>query len=513
MASDADHCYPNSGNPLHFLLIPLMAPGHMIPMLDLARLLASRRVLITFITTPVNLARIRPIVDRSTASALPIRFIELRFPVADVGLPDGCENADLVPSLNLMIKFMCSVSLLREPLEAYLHDPKPDHWPPPSCLISDNLHHWTADIARSLNIPRLIFHGTSCFFLLCSLLIQNKETELKAALAAASGGPITLPGLPQPILVYKHQVIWAGESNPLWFKHIETIREVEKSADGVLINSFVELEPWYLKNYHEAKGKPIWSIGPLSLYQEELDAKADRGQVSSIDHKLLIQWLDGKEHGSVVLVSFGSSVRHTKAQLMELGYGLKASGYPFIWMAKGAEGHDSKYEEWLAEFVKEVEGRGLVIRGWAPQTLILGHVAVGGFLTHCGWNSTLEAMAAGVVMATWPCAWDQFYNERFVVDVLNIGVAIGVNEPFATIVDDGVELGGLVLRKNVERAVVKLMRGGEEGEKRRERVRELSEKARRAMEEGGSSWEGLQDVFTFVLEFEKKKKKQQQQRQ
>nr|UYE91535.1 putative glycosyltransferase [Anoectochilus roxburghii] len=509
MATEPADRFLKSSKPLHILLVPLMAPGHMIPMLDLARLLASRRVLITFITTPVNLARIRPIVDRAAASALPIRFIELRFPVANAGLPDGCESADLVPTPDLMLNFMTGLVLLRDPLEEYLRVPDPDCWPPPACLISDNLHYWTAEVARNLNIPRLIFHGTSCFFLFCSRLIQMQKPELEAAVAAASGGPITLPGLPHSILVSKRQVTPIWDSIPAWAEYLETVKEVEKSADGVIVNSFTELEPWYLKRYQEATGKPIWPVGPLSLYKEETEAKADRGRVSSVDKKLLFQWLDGQEVGSVVLVSFGSTVRHSMAQLMELGYGLEASGRTFVWMVKEvAEGSDSGMEDWVAEFEKKVEGRGMVIRGWAPQTLILEHAAVGGFLTHCGWNSILEAVAAGVVMATWPCFWDQFLNESFVVDVLMTGVSVGAVERMMMEAEDGGEQGlPKVRREEVERVVERVMGGGAEGEKRRERAREYSEKAKMAMEEGGSSWEGFQDIITYVLERQKEKVK------
>ena len=72
-----------------------------------------------------------------------------------------------------------------------------------------------------------------------------------------------------------------------------------------------------------------------------------------------------------------------------------------------------------------MKGKGLIIRGWAPQVLILDHEAVGGFMTHCGWNSTIESIAAGVPMVTWPLYAEQFCNEKLVKDVLKIGVDVG----------------------------------------------------------------------------------------
>ncbi|KAL0918350.1 hypothetical protein M5K25_010354 [Dendrobium thyrsiflorum] len=190
---------------------------------------------------------------------------------------------------------------------------------------------------------------------------------------------------------------------------------------------------------------------------------------------------------------------------MELGYGLEASGRPFIWVVKEVEERRVLgVEEWMKKFETRVEGRGMVIRGWVPQTLMLGHVAVGGFVTHCGWNSTLEAIAAGVVMATWPHLYDQFFNEQLVVDVLKIGVAVDIEEPKLHDIWNDNEMAVKVKREEVEKVLERLMGGGEEGDERRERAKELKEKARMAMEEGGSSWKGLQDAINYALESRKK---------
>ena len=148
---------------------------------------------------------------------------------------------------------------------------------------------------------------------------------------------------------------------------------------------------------------------------------------------------------------------------------------------------NGKIEKWLEDenFEERVKGRGLLIKGWAPQILILSHPSIGGFLTHCGWNSTIESVCSGVPMITWPLFAEQFLNEKCIVEVLKIGVRIGVEVP----VRFGDEKKGGVLVKKIQimEAIEMIMEGGEEGDKRRSGVTELGNIARRALEEEGSS--------------------------
>ncbi|KAL0316181.1 UNVERIFIED_CONTAM: UDP-glycosyltransferase 73C7 [Sesamum radiatum] len=172
-------------------------------------------------------------------------------------------------------------------------------------------------------------------------------------------------------------------------------------------------------------------------------------------------------------------------QLKEIGSGLEASNSPFIWIIRNKD-YTAQVEEWLTEEGLEarVGKRGLIIRGWAPQILILSHPSVGGFLTHCGWNSTLEGICAGVPMITWPMFAEQFFNEKLIVNVLGIGVAIGVEGRMSF---NG-ETEHLVRWDQVKRAVEKVMDvGSEEGRTRRKRAEELAKIASNAVEEGGSS--------------------------
>ena len=469
----------------HFVLVPLMAQGHTIPMVDMACLIAERGALVSFITTPVNAARIRPVIDQVHAAGIPVRFVELKFPCAEAGLPEGCENVDLVPSEDLYKPFFKAISLLAQPLELYLREVEPT----PSCIITDFCNYFTAGVARELNIPRIIFHGPSCFFILC----MHNVREHKAYDGVDDEfEPVVLPNLPLRIEASRAQAPgwFAG---PFWEDVRDKAREAEASADGVVINTFYELEAEIVEYYKKAIGKPVWTLGPLSLYNKDFTSKAMRGKKSSVDEQQVLSWLDSKEPKSVVYVNFGSLVKTKPSQLVEIGCGLESSSRPFIWVIKESE-KCPEIDKFMSEgFEERTKDRGLVITGWAPQMVILSHPSIAGFMTHCGWNSILEAVCEGVPMITWPHFADQFLNEKLIVEVLEIGVSVGVKIPFYYIKEDEV----VAKREEVEKAIASLMDEGEEGSERRKRAAEFGEKARKAMEEGGSSYDNL----TLFIEY------------
>ncbi|PKU72970.1 UDP-glycosyltransferase 73C4-like [Dendrobium catenatum] len=487
---DGSSTHNSDPNPAHIILIPFMAQGHMIPMLDVARLLASSGALVTFITTPVNAARIRPSIDRIENSQLPVRFVQLPFHSADVGLPAGCENVDLISSPDLFKPFMKALSLFGEQVKLYLTATNPTA----DCIIFDSMNSWVGAVAESLGIPHIIFHGPSCFYILCSRLLK-KHQVLKSI--DDDYKLFKVPELPEPVEVMKAQVMSLMD-RPEWEKESEEFYKTEKSACGVVMNTFEELEKSSLDKFGKEIGKKVWPIGPLSLANKDSDGKAMRGKASSIDTVLLLSWLDSKAPNSVMFVSFGSLSRNPISQLVQIGQGLESassSQLSFIWVVNEAD-KSEEVENWLSEFEERTKGRVMVIRGWAPQAMILGHGAVGGFMTHCRWNSTLEAIAAGVVMATWPRFGDQFVNERLVVDVLRIGVAVGAKVP--TLFVDEMSEKALVKGEEVRKVVEKVMQGGEEGDERRKRASVLSEKARKAIEVGGSSFENVKKIIQFA---------------
>ncbi|KAK6147096.1 hypothetical protein DH2020_018008 [Rehmannia glutinosa] len=476
----------------HFVLFPFMAQGHTIPIVDIARFLAKRGVTVTLLVTPYNHNRFKTVIDRAIASGLNIRISHLKLSTAELGLPEGCENFDMLASLDEALKFFKAIAMLEPQVEEILQNLKPS----PSCLISDMCYPWTTSVSVKFQIPRLVFHGTSCFSLICMHMVGiSKDFEA----IASDTEYFVVPDLPDRIEITKAQIIGTSQIPYDWFEIREQMRDAEMEAFGTVANTFEELEPEYVKQYMKVKGKKVWCIGPVSLCNEnELD-KAERGNKASIDEHECLKWLDSQESSSVIYVCLGSLSRLSASQLIELGLGLEASNRPFVWVIRNAS---DDFKKWLSEenFEERINGRGILVHGWAPQVLILSHPSVGGFLTHCGWNSSLEGITAGVPMLTWPVFADQFCNEKFVVNVIKTGIRVGVEVP--VVFGEEENVGVQVKSDDIKKVIDELMDGGEEGEERRERARKLGKMAKSAPEEGGSSYRNMTQLIQDVANYE-----------
>ncbi|RZC48471.1 hypothetical protein C5167_016892 [Papaver somniferum] len=364
--------------PLEIFFIPFVAPGHMIPMIDLARAFAtSQGVRVHIIITTHNALLFKSSIDQDVNSSnADIQLHILKFPSSQVGLPEGIENFNSIISPDMYSKVYQGISILQQPMEKLLLKNNPD------CIISDMYYPWTNDLANQLGCPRLVFRVNSFF----SLSVMESIRRYRPHDTVSSDmETFQVPGLPHHhrIEMTRSQLPDHVRTRTPYGDLMDTFRESEMRSYGVIVNSFYELESPYADHFRNC-----------------------------------MSWLDSMEPNSVVYVSFGSMARFQKTQLVEIASALETCGHPFIWVVREPK-EEGKNQGWLlGEFEKRMNKKGMIIRDWAPQVTILAHPAIGGFVTHCGWNSVLESVAEGVPMITWPLFAEQFYNEKLVIEVL-----------------------------------------------------------------------------------------------
>ena len=470
-----------SHHQLNVLFLPYPTPGHMIPMVDTARLFAKHGVSVTIIATQANALTFQKAIDGDFSCGYHIRTHVIPFPADQVGLPDGVENIRDSTTPEMLGQISDGISMLKDQIELLFRDLQPD------CIVTDICYPWTVESAAKLGIPRLFFYGSSYFSNCVSHSIRKHRPHESLV---SDTHKFTIPGLPQRIEMTPPQVAeWERTENET-AGYFVAMFESETKSYGALYNSFHELESVYEQLHQSTLGTKSWSIGPVSSRVNKDDGqKANRGHKEELpEEPEWLTWLNTEQNETVIYVNFGSLTRLPQAQLVELAYGLENSGHSFIWVIRKQDGSE-KEDSFLQEFKDKMKEskQGFIIWNWAPQQLILDHPAVGGIVTHCGWNSVLESLNAGLPMITWPMFAEQFYNEKLLVDVLKTGVAVGAkkNEFWAFRDKDGV-----VGREEIAKAVVALMEK-EEGRKLRMRARKLCEALKKTVEKGGDSYNNL----------------------
>ncbi|KAM3375402.1 zeatin O-glucosyltransferase [Capsicum galapagoense] len=189
-----------------------------------------------------------------------------------------------------------------------------------------------------------------------------------------------------------------------------------KHNSGDIINSCRELEGKFIDSLGKVKeNTPLWAFGPFNMMPELIDSLSNFSSGNKRTSHKCLEFLHKQDVNSVIFVSFGTTTTLSQEQVKELALGLEQSNHKFIWVIREAdkrvdmENSEERHEKILLpeRFDERVEGRGMVVRSWAPQLEILGHPSTGGFLSHCGWNSSMESISMGVPMAAMPMTVDQ----------------------------------------------------------------------------------------------------------
>ncbi|TMW81767.1 hypothetical protein EJD97_007947 [Solanum chilense] len=485
----------NGSKQLHILFLPYFATGHIIPLVNAARLFASHGgVKVTILTTHHNASLFRSSIhneDEEEGHSV-ISIETLNFPSTEVGLTEGIENFSSASSTEIAGKVFHGIYLLQKPMEDKIREIHPD------CIFSDMYFPWTVDIALELKIPRLLFNQSGYMYnsILYNLRVYKPHEKLINEIESNSTN-FSVPGLPDTIEFKLSQLtddlIKPADEKNAFDELLDQTRESEDRSYGIVHDTFYELEPAYAEYYQKMKKTKCWQIGPISYFSyRKFSYRKRKELISSADesNSSVVEWLNKQKHKSVLYVSFGSIVRFQEEQLAEIAKALEASAVPFIWVVKKDQ---SAKPTWLPVSLLD-EKKGLIIKGWAPQLTILDHSAIGGFMTHCGWNSVLEAIIAGVPLVTWPVFAEQFYNEKL-VEVMGLGVKVGAEVHNS---NGGVEISSPVLRsEKIKEAIERLMENSEI----REKAESMSKMAKNAVEEGGSSWNNLSALIDDIKNF------------
>ncbi|RYR17673.1 hypothetical protein Ahy_B03g062369 [Arachis hypogaea] len=409
----------------HILMIPYPSQGHLNPMLQFSKCLSTKGVTSTLVITKF----ISKSMHLHQLSSLPS---SIKFDTISDGYDQGgFSHAESISSYVSTMKTIGSKSL-KKLIKKYNESSR--H--PIDCIVYDGLLAWVLDVAKEFGIIGATFFTH----------------------VPVSEVPINIEGLPLLEL---------------------------KDTPSFVCNSAVY--PAYFDMVVDSMSKlcPMLTIGPTVPY-----SYLDKAILNDTENNLNLfqlelihsNWLNQKAPRSVIYVSFGSMVSFTSEQMEELAFGLIATGFNFLWVITYLEREKLK-KEIFDEIHKD--GKGLIVN-WIPQLGVLSSNAIGCFLTHCGWNSTIEALCLGVPMVAMPQWTDQPMNAKFVEDVWKVGVRVKVDGD-----------NGVVRREEIERCIRKVM-GNDVGKELRKNAEKWRELAVEAVSEGGTSDNNINEFMNLI---------------
>lgn len=259
-------------------------------------------------------------------------------------------------------------------------------------------------------------------------------------------------------------LVWASLGNTDMQKYVFQLMVKNntsvKKTDWLLCNSTYDLEPAAFK-----LAPQILPVGPLLSNHKYVKGMAH----SSSSTSTCLKWLDQHQPRSVVYIAFGSSTILEPTQFVELALGLELCNRPFLWVVR-TDNNDFP-NGFLERVANNTTSNGGMVVKWAPQEKVLGHTSIGCFVSHCGWNSTVEGVSSGVPFLCWPYFADQFVNQSYVCDVWRVGLGFDRDE------------NGVITRDEIRSKVERVMCD----EEIKGMVLELKKMAENSVKEGGSS--------------------------
>ncbi|XP_022157904.1 UDP-glucose iridoid glucosyltransferase-like [Momordica charantia] len=446
------------------VLVPCPYQGHINPMLQLADVLHRSGFSITIAHTFLN-------------SLHPHRHPQFTFlRLNDALSPDHVSSWDLV-SVLLALNENCRASLEAE-LAATAGDSESESGAV-LCIIHDELMYFCEAVASRFGVRSVVLRTTSAATCLSRFAILQLHAQDRLP---QNQGSFLEDDIPDLYPLRFKDLPLSATADVFKLKQLILKMYTITTASAVIWNTMPWLEPNELTQIHTKLCKiPIFTIAPIHKIASTSTSTPASSSLLQEDPTCL-SWLDKQPPNSVIYVSLGSLALLTQQELEEMAWGLVDSGQPFLWVirpgcVRGSNGVGSMPKG----FQEKVRDRGCIVE-WAPQKEVLAHEAVGGFWSHCGWNSTLESLSEGVPMLCRPYSGDQRVNARYISCVWKTGLTL----------EDGLE------RKKVERVIIRMM-VEEEGKKMRERAMDLKVRIEDSLREDGSSSCNLKELVDLLM--------------
>ncbi|PAN10235.1 hypothetical protein PAHAL_2G080700 [Panicum hallii] len=444
------------------VLFPFPSGSHITPMLQLAGLLRARGLGVTVLHADFN-------------APDPARHPELAFVSIRESLPD-----EVAASPDQAERMMGLNAACEAPFQAALEELVRRGGGPVACAVVDGQWYGMLGAARRAGVPALALGAGSAAAFLAMLAAPRPRADGYVPIEEADRLDEVVPGL-EPLRVRDLIGLDGSDGETVLRFAASVAGAVRDASSGVVLNTFDAIEGPELAGIRRELSRPVFAVGPLHLA-----AGPPAVQQHAPDGGCLA-WLDARPPRSVLYVSLGSAARVDRAAFEEMAWGLAGSGVPFLWVLRpgsvgGAADADGDLPPFPEELHETVRRRGKVV-AWSPQGAVLAHPAVGGFWTHCGWSSVVEAVCEGVPMLVHPCLADQTVSAMYVARRWGVGM----------------EVGRVVERTAMARAIRRLMAREHGPQAPRERARLLRTQARQCVAEGGPASLAIDDLVEYIM--------------
>ncbi|VVA90286.1 unnamed protein product [Arabis nemorensis] len=448
------------------IFVPSPGPGHLLVSIEFAKTLLKRdhRIhKITILHWTLPLAPQANLFAKSLVASTPQIHLHA---LPEIQNPPPLELFFKASEAYLLEFTKKTVPLVRDALSTLVS-------PRVAGLVLDFFCVPLIEVGNEFNLPSYIFLTCNAGFLSMMKYLPERHRINASELDLSSGDEEhAIPGyvcsVPTNVMP---PGLFVRESYEAWVEMAEKFPE----AKGILVNSFICLEQTAFDYFARRPQNypPVYPVGPVLSLEDRPSPDLDLS-----DRDRIMRWLEDQPESSIVYICFGSLGILEAPQIKEIAKALDLTGHRFLWSIRTnpTEKSTCPYDLLPEDFIDRTAKRGLVC-GWAPQVEVLPHKAIGGFVSHCGWNSTLESLWFGVPIATWPMYAEQQLNAFTMVKELGLAVELRLDYVSA--------YGEIVEAEEIARAIRSLMDGEDTP---RKKVKEMAEAARKALIDGGSSF-------------------------